>query len=121
VFDKIAGFGALLRQAQEMGGRLKGMREELRHLRATGEAGGGMVQVEVNGLFETLGVKIDPQLIGQNDREMLEDLLVTAFNQAVAKCKELNADAMKSVTGGLEVPGLEDAMSKLFGGAPPTA
>ncbi len=90
--------------------------EEMRKRRVTGTAGGGMVEVEVNGLMEVLCCRIDPQLSAQNDRELLEDLVVAAVNQAVAKGKQMHADTLRELTGGLPLPGgFQDALAKFTG------
>lgn len=112
----LANIGALLKQAQEMGGRMQALQEELRGKRATGSAGGGLVEVDVNGLAEALAVRIDPSLIEKSEREMIEDLLPAAFNSAQAKAKQLHAEAMQSLTGGLPIGSLEDALSKFGSG-----
>jgi len=121
VFKGITGLGTLLKQAHEISGKMKGLSEELRGKRATGSAGGGMVEIEVNGLLEVLQCHIDEQLVAQGDRELIEDLVATAVNQAVAKGKELHADALKGVAGGMEVPGLDDALNNFLGGSVPDA
>jgi DNA-binding YbaB/EbfC family protein len=113
----LANLGALMKQAQEMGTRMQAVQEELRGKRATGAAGGGLVEVDVNGLAEVLAVRIDPSLIERGDREMIEDLLPAAFNAAQQKARQLHAEAMRSVTGGLSLPGLEDAISQLAAGS----
>jgi DNA-binding YbaB/EbfC family protein len=105
-----------MKQAQEMSGRVQTMQNELRGKRATGASGGGLIEIDVNGLAEVLAVRIDPSLIERGDREMIEDLLPAAFNAAQQKARQLHADAMKSITGGLTLPGLEDAVSQLAGG-----
>ena len=119
MFKELAGLGSLVKQAQEISGRMKGLGEELRGRRATGSAGGGMVEVEVNGLLEVLRCHIDPELLVQGDRELLEDLVSTAVNQALTKGKQLHAEAMKTLTGGLDVPGLDQALGKFLGGNVP--
>jgi DNA-binding YbaB/EbfC family protein len=119
VFKELAGLGSLMKQAREIGGRMQGLNEELRNKRATGSAGGGMVEVEVNGLMEVLDCRIEQSLVDQRDRELLEDLVTTAMNQAVAKSRELHAEAMKEMTGGLEIPGLNEALGKMMGGSEP--
>ncbi len=116
MFKGISGISSLLKQAQEMGGRMQAINEELRSRRATGSSGGEMVTVEVNGLNEVLGCRIDQQLIDAGDRELIEDLVASAVNQALTKAKELHAEAMQSLTGGMELPGLDEAMKKLMGG-----
>lgn len=114
----LANVGALLKQAQEFGGKMQAIQEDLKTRRAIGAAGGGLVEVEVNGLGEALAVRIDPLLIEKNDREMIEDLLPAAFNSAQQKAKALHAEAMQSLTGGIPLPGLQDALSQLTGGGP---
>ena len=120
MFKELSGLGSLLRHAQEIGGRMQGLTDELRKLRATGSAGGGMVEIEVNGLVEVLCCHIDPKLLAQADQELLEDLVATAVTQAVAKAKELHAETVRSLTGGLSFPGLEQAMAKFLGNSPPS-
>lgn len=111
----LANLGALMKQAQEMGGRMQAMQEELRAKRATGAAGGGLIEVDVNGLAEVLAVRIDPSLVERGDREMIEDLLPAAFNAAQGKARQLHAEAMKSITGGFSLPGLEEALAQVPG------
>ncbi len=119
MFKDMAGLGSLLKQAQDIGGRMQGLTEELKSRRVTGSSGGGMVEVEVNGLVEVLRCTIDEQLIAQGDRELIEDMVVGAVNQAVQKAKQQHAEAMKSLTGGLELPGgLGNALGNLLGDKP---
>jgi DNA-binding YbaB/EbfC family protein len=118
VFKGLAGLGSLLKQAHEIRGRMKGLNEQLRARRATGSAGGGMVEVEVNGLLEVLRCRIDQQLVEQGDGEMIEDLVATALNQAITNGKQLHMEAMRSLTGGLDVPGLDAALDNLLGEHP---
>jgi len=115
----LANLGALVKQAQEMGSRMQALTEELKTKRATGNSGGGLVEVEVNGLGEVLAVRIDPSLMARQDREMIEDLLPGAFNAAQQKAKRLHAEAMESITGGLQMPGLQDAIAQFSGATPP--
>jgi len=114
----LANLPALLKQAQEMGTKMQAIGEELKTKRATGSAGGGLVEVEVNGVGEVLAVRIDPSLIAKQDREMIEDLLPAACNAAAQKAKQLHAEAMTSITGGMPLAGLEDALSQLSGNVP---
>lgn len=118
MFKGIGGLGSLLKQASQISSKMEGLNEELRTRHATGSAGGGMVEVEVNGLVEVLRCRIDPALLAQGDAEMLEDLLVGAMNQAVLKAKQIHAESLKSMTGGMQLPGLDDAMGRFFGGSP---
>lgn len=119
MFKGIGGLGSLLKQAGQISSKMEGLNDELRTRRATGSAGGGMVEIEVNGLVEILRCRIDPALVAQGDAEMLEELVVGAANQAVTKAKQMHAESLKSMTGGIELPGLDDAMSKFFA-APPS-
>ncbi len=116
MFQGIANFGALLKQAKEIGGRMGQITEEMKKRRVVGSAGGGMVEVEVNGLMEALQCRIDPALFSQNDRELVEDLVVAAVNQAIAKGKQMHADSLRDLTGGLPLPGgFHEALEKFTG------
>jgi nucleoid-associated protein EbfC len=119
VFKGLASLAGLLKNAHELGGRMQAVSDELRARRATGSAGGGLVEVEVNGLVEVLRCRIDPKLLAQSDAELLEDLVVTAVHQAVSKAKEFHAEAVRSATAGLNFPGLEDALGRMLGPKPP--
>ncbi|MBM4092580.1 MAG: YbaB/EbfC family nucleoid-associated protein [Planctomycetes bacterium] len=116
MFKGIGNLASMMKAAQQMGGKLQEVQEQLKAARATGSAGGGMVEIEVNGLGEVLRARIDPRLFAEGDREMLEDLLPAAFNQAQSKAKQLHGEAMRRVTEGLNLPGLTDALSQLSGG-----
>lgn len=120
MFKGLGEFTSILKNAQQIGGRLKEMGEELKNLRAVGSAGGGMVEIDVNGAGDVLACRIDPHLVEQRDGELLEDLVAAAVNDASQKAKQLQANAMKSATGGMELPGLEEALAKLTGGTPPS-
>ena len=91
--------------------------EQLRSQRVHGSAGGGLVTVEVNGLGEMLRLTIDPMLMERQDREMIEDLVPAAVNQAKEKAQQLHAAAMKDMVSDLEMPGLEDALGQFTGGS----
>jgi len=118
MFKELANLGSLLKQARQMGGRMQELNEQLKSQRATGSAGGGMVEVEVNGLAEVLGCRIDEKLIADGECELIEDLVATAVNQAIAKTKQMHAETMQSLTGGMNLPGLDEAMEKLLGADP---
>jgi DNA-binding YbaB/EbfC family protein len=113
MFKDLGNLASLVRQAQQMGGRMKAINEKLKSERATASTGAGMVEVEVNGLGEVLRVKIDPSLVERGDREMIEDLIPAAVNEAVVKARQLHVDAMKTLTDELSVPGLEDAIKQI--------
>lgn len=127
MFGKIGGLASLIkqapeimRQAQEMQGKAAEVQEKLGQLRVEGTAGGGMVTVEATGQQRIIGVKIEDSLVESNDREMLEDLVTAAVNQAIEKSKALAADEMSKLAGGANIPGMEDIMEK-FGMKPPGA
>jgi DNA-binding YbaB/EbfC family protein len=114
----LANLGSIMKSAQEMGSKMQALNAELKSKRATGAAGGGLVEVEVNGLGEALAVRIDPTLVEKQDREMIEDLLPAAFNAAVVKANQLRAEGLQSITGGMQLPGLDDALSQFTGTLP---
>ncbi len=119
MFKGLSNLGALLKQAQQLGGQMGQITEEMKRRRVVGSAGGGMVEIEVNGLMEVLRCHIDPQLAAQKDMEMLEDLVVAAVNQAVAKGKQMHADMVRDFTGGLPLPGIAEALERFTGGSSP--
>ena len=100
--------GNLMQQAQQMQESLKQAQQELGDLEATGEAGGGMVKVTMNGRNEVTRVNIEDGAM--DDREMLEDLITAAANQAVARIREASQEKMSEATGGMQLP------PGLFGG-----
>jgi len=114
----LANLGALMKQAQEMGGKMQAIQEDLKTKRVTGNAGGGLVEADANGLGEVLAVRIDPSLIEKNEREMIEDLLPAAVNAAQAKAKQLHAEALQGLAGGLPIGGFADILSQLPGTNP---
>ncbi len=109
----LANLGNIMKQAQEMGGKMQQLTEELKAKRVVGNAGGGLVEVEANGVGEVLAVRIDPTLMEKQDRELLEDLLPAAFNAAQQKAKQLHAEQMQELTGGLNLPGLNEALGQM--------
>jgi DNA-binding YbaB/EbfC family protein len=102
----IGGMGNLLKQAQEMQARMAKIQEELGQKSVEGSAGGGMVQVTVNGQFNLVAVKIEPSVINADEKEMLEDLILTAVNDGMRKARDMVSSEMSKLTGGLKIPGL---------------
>jgi len=115
VLKGLGNLASLVKQAQQMGGKMQGLGEDLKQRRVTGSAGGGMVEIEANGLGELVACRLDPALVAKQDKELLEDLILAATNQALLKARQLHAEAMKSLAGGFELPGLDDALAKLTG------
>ena len=114
----LGNIASLMRQAQQLSGKMKDVNDSLKAQRATATTGAGMIEVEVNGLGEVLRVNIDPDLIQRGDREMIEDLIPAAVNQAVAQSRQLHMEAMKTITSDLKVPGLDEAISQMAEGDP---
>lgn len=119
MFKELGSLANLMKNAQAITGKMQEMRDRLGDRKETGTAGGGMVSVEMNGHSQALACQIDPALFQSGDREMLEDLIVAAVNQALDKVRSAAAEEMAQVTGGFDLPGLSDAFSKLgMGGGP---
>ena len=104
--NRFGGFGgrnnmqAMMRQAQKMQEEAMKAKEELDNMIFEGSASGGLVKVEINGKFEMLSVKIDPSVVDPEDVEMIEDLVVAAFNDAKAKADETKESKL-GMLGGL--------------------
>ena len=97
------GIGNLLKQAQQMQDGLRKAQEQLAKEEVTGESGGGLVKVTMNGNHEVRRVEIDESLVG-DDREMLEDLVASAFNDAARKVAEKMQENMSGLTSGMNLP-----------------
>lgn len=103
----------MMKQAQQMGSKMKEVNDKLKSQRVTASAGAGMVEVEANGLGEILRVTIEPDLIEKGERDMIESLLPAAINQVAAKAKQLHMELM---TDGMDVPGLDKALAQFTSG-----
>ena len=97
------GMGDLMKQAQQMQESMQKAQEELGRMEVTGESGAGMVKVVMTGKHEVRRVDIDDSLLG-DDKEMLEDLMAAAFNDAVHKIAKKNQDSMANMTAGMNLP-----------------
>lgn len=96
--------GQMLKQAQEMQSKMAEMQEQLADLTVEGVSGAGLVTVALNGKGEMKGLTVDPSLMKPDEGEILEDLIVAAHADAKAKAEAKAAEAMKELTGGLELP-----------------
>jgi len=96
----------LMRQAKKIEKAVEQAKETLADLEVEGEAGGGLVQVKMNGRFEVRRVTIDPKAMDPSDKGMLEDLVAAAVNAAMEKARVLADETMEKATGGLRIPGL---------------
>jgi hypothetical protein len=103
----------MMRQAQQMQERMGDMRDNLCKIRVEGSAGGGMVKVQATADQKVQTIQVEQSLLDSGDREMLEDLLVAAVNQSLDKAKEAAAEEMGKMTGEMNIPGLNDALSKM--------
>jgi len=97
------GMGNLMKQAQQMQERMQKMQEQLAEMEVTGESGAGMVKVTMTGNHSVRRVDIDASLM-EDDKEMLEDLIAAAFNDAVRRVEEQNKTKMGELTGGMQLP-----------------
>ena len=97
------GLGDLMKQAQAMQDNMQKMQEELAERSVQGESGAGMVKVTMTGRHDVLDVSIAPELLSE-DKEILEDLLAAAVNDAVRKVEQANKDMVTELTGGLQMP-----------------
>ncbi len=101
--NPMGNMGNLLKQAQAMQAQMAKVQEQTSSKTVTGTAGGGSVTVTANGAMELVG---DPEVVKSGDVEMVQDLVMAASNDALRKAREMMAGAMKSVTGGMNVPGM---------------
>ena len=117
MFQGFSQLSSLFAQARQMHGRMGELQEALKKIRVEGEAGGGMVVVEMNGQAQALRCRIDPSLIDSKDAEMIEDLVVVAVNQASERVKQAAQKEMEKLTEGVDMQGLQSMLSK-FGLGP---
>ena len=97
----------LMKQAQMMQKKMEEAQKKLAESEVTGSSGGGMVKVTLNGKFEAKKVEIDKSLGNPEETDILEDLLLAAFNDAQGKVDAMMSDGMKDITGGLNLGGLK--------------
>ena len=102
------GLGNLMKQAQAMQENMQKAQDELASIEVVGESGGGMVKLTMTCRHDVKRVQIDPVLVGDvEDREVLEDLVAAAMNDAVRKVEKTTQDKMAGLTGGLNIPGMK--------------
>lgn len=97
------GIGQLMKQAQQMQAEMQKAQEEIAKMTVTGEAGAGMVRITMTGKHDVHSIEIDDSLVG-DDKEMLEDLLVAAFNDAVRRADQAVQEKFAGMTAGLNLP-----------------
>ena len=97
------GIGQLMKQAQQMQAEMQKAQEEMANLTVTGESGAGMVKITMTCKHEVRALEIDPTLVG-DDKEMLEDLIVAAFNDAVRRVEQTVQEKFSGMASGLNLP-----------------
>ena len=96
--------GQMMKQAQEMQSKMNEMQNKLSEMEVTGSSGAGMIKITLNGKNDVKKIKIDGAAINPGDAEVLEDLIVAAFNDAKAKVESKVNDKMSEMTGGIQLP-----------------
>ena len=97
---------SMIKQAQKMQEDMAAKQAELEEREYDVAAGGGVVNVKINGKKEILSVNIDPEVVDPDDVETLEDLIVAAVNEAIKKVEAVSADEMQKITGSMSIPGM---------------
>ena len=100
------GMNEMVRQAQIMQRKMSEAQEALKSKVVEASSGGGMVSVKVTGQQEVTEVVIEDSVMEAGDKEMLQDLVMTAVNEAIKKSKDMMEDEMKGITGGISIPGM---------------
>jgi nucleoid-associated protein EbfC len=100
------GMGDMMKQAQKLQAKMVKLQEELAEKTVETTAGGGMVKVIANGKQQIVSIKIEKEVVDPEDVEMLQDLVLAAVNDALAKSQEMVSGEMSKLTGGLKIPGL---------------
>ncbi|HHP7235898.1 MAG TPA: YbaB/EbfC family nucleoid-associated protein [Desulfobacterales bacterium] len=100
------GMGNMMKQAQKLQAKMMKLQEELAEKTVETTAGGGMVKVVANGKQQILSIEIDREVVDPEDIEMLQDLVLAAVNDALAKAQEMVSSEMSKLTGGMNIPGL---------------
>lgn len=98
--------GQIAKMAQQMQSQMAQAQEELRETTLEATAGGGAVRVVITGAQEIRSVEIDPSAVDADEVEMLQDLVMTAVNEAIGRSKELERERMAGIAGGLGIPGM---------------
>jgi DNA-binding YbaB/EbfC family protein len=94
----------MMKQAKELQAKMESMQQEVAAMEVQGAAGAGLVKVTMNGKGDLKAISIDPSLMKPEEAEIVEDLIVTACNDARAKAEAALAEKMRSMTGGLQLP-----------------
>ncbi len=104
--EGLGDLGGIVKQAKQMKGKMEELKAQLADETIEAGAGGGMVNITVNGKMEVLAVKIDPEVIDKEEAEMLETLVRAAVNEALVKVQAMVKEKMTELTGGIDIPGV---------------
>ncbi|MGN0543635.1 MAG: YbaB/EbfC family nucleoid-associated protein [Acutalibacteraceae bacterium] len=100
------GANNMMQMIQNMQDNIKKIQQEVEETEFTSSVGGGAVEVTVNGAHEVTAVKLQPEIVDPDDIEMLEDLIISAFNESIRKANDAMEQGMEKAKGGLSIPGL---------------
>ena len=106
MFKGMGNMQQIMQQAKKMNEQMEKVRKEVEKAKETATAGGGIVEVTVNGRMEVEKITIDPEVIKDGDVEMIEDLVTAAVNEGLRKIQALTKDSYAQLTGGLPIPGM---------------
>lgn len=106
VEEKMKNLSSIMKQAQKLQEQIVKLQDELADKTVEASSGGGMVIVVANGKQEIISIKIDPEVVNKDDVEMLEDLILTAVNEAKRRAEELAKEELGKITGGIVPPGM---------------
>ena len=98
----------ILKNAQKIQEQMSGIQEKMGDITATGASGGGLVEIDINGKLELLAVRVSPEAM--TDAEMLQDLIMAAFNDSMIKVKEEINREIGAITGGMNIPGFPGSL-----------
>ena len=100
------GMGNIMKQAQKLQSKIIKLQEEVADKTVESTSGGGMVKVVANGRHQIVSIQIEKEVVDPDDVEMLQDLIVAAINDTLAKSQEMVSGEMSKITGGIDIPGL---------------
>ncbi|EHR36300.1 YbaB/EbfC family nucleoid-associated protein [Helcococcus kunzii] len=98
--------GQMMKQVQQMQKRMEDAQKEIEESTVTATSGGGMVEVEANGKKQIISIKIDPEAVDPEDVEILQDMVLTAVNDAISQVEKLSEEKLGKITGGMNLPGI---------------
>ena len=117
MFDNLKNLGSMLANARQMQDKVGELQERLAKKVVEAESGAGAVKVRINGKMDVLDLTIDPAMVGtlagegsEADKEMIEELITSAMNAAIAKARNMLHEEVREMTGGMNIPGLEDML-----------